>query len=53
MFLTEDERIILTRVLQRLLTVEPQSRGLTIREQREIRKKAQDNGAKTEKPAGS
>lgn len=47
MFITEEERIILVRVLQRLLVGEQVNpkKPLTIRERRELIK-AQDNGKK-------
>ena len=47
MFLTEEEREVLKRVLERLLTPAAAPRGLTIREQRELRKAAEDDQKKT------
>jgi hypothetical protein len=45
MFLTEDERVVLSRVLARLLAP-PGPRPLTIQEQREVRRKAAEDGQK-------
>jgi len=42
MLLTEEERLILTRVLERLLGSPSPPRRLSIREQREVRAKAAD-----------
>lgn len=51
MFLTEEEREVLKRVLERLLSpaagpIQAKA-GLTIREQRELRKAAEDDQKKT------
>jgi DNA-binding CsgD family transcriptional regulator len=51
MFLTEEEREVLKRVLERLLTppgnIQAKA-GLTLREQRELRRKAAEDGQKSE-----
>jgi hypothetical protein len=46
MVLTDEEKEVLKRILERLLTPTATPQGLTIREQRELRKKAVEDGQK-------
>jgi hypothetical protein len=46
MFLTEEEREVLKRVLERLLAPVAAPKPLTLREARELRRKAAEDGQK-------
>ena len=46
MFLTEEEREVLKRILERLLTPTAAPQVLTLREAREARRKAAEDGEK-------